>query len=140
MSETLRRAMEPFFTTKGLGKGTGLGLSMVHGFAEQSGGRFVLRSRQGEGTTAELWLPAAKAPTQPVDARHSPHPVPAETAPVAQSGGSGRRRARSHEHGRACSRILVTPFLRHFPASKRSKFSSARIPSIWSLPTRPCRT
>jgi len=76
-SETLRRATEPFFTTKEIGKGTGLGLSMVHGFAEQSGGRFVLRSRQGEGTTAELWLPAVKAPTQPVDARPSPHPVPA---------------------------------------------------------------
>src|SRR4029079_14682170 len=55
--ETLRRAMEPFFTTKGLGKGTGLGLSMVHGVAEQSGGWFTLRSVQGEGTTAELWLP-----------------------------------------------------------------------------------
>src|SRR6202035_5746638 len=57
---TLRRAMEPFFTTKGAGKGTGLGLSMVHGVAEQSGGWFTLRSRQGEGTTAELWLPAAE--------------------------------------------------------------------------------
>lgn len=57
--ETLRRAMEPFFTTKGLGKGTGLGLSMAHGFAEQSGGRFVLDSQQGKGTTAELWLPVA---------------------------------------------------------------------------------
>jgi PAS domain S-box-containing protein len=57
--ETLRRAMEPFFTTKGLGKGTGLGLSMAHGFAEQSGGRFVLHSQQGKGTTAELWLPVA---------------------------------------------------------------------------------
>ena len=76
--ETLRRAMEPFFTTKEIGKGTGLGLSMVHGFAEQSGGRFVLRSRQGEGTTPALWLPAVKAPTQPVDARPSLHPVPAE--------------------------------------------------------------
>jgi PAS domain S-box-containing protein len=54
---TLSRAMEPFFTTKGVGKGTGLGLSMVHGLAEQSGGRLVLRSRAGEGTTAELWLP-----------------------------------------------------------------------------------
>ena len=58
--ETLRRAMEPFFTTKGVGKGTGLGLSMVHGVAEQSGGWFTLRSRQGEGTTAELWLPVAE--------------------------------------------------------------------------------
>jgi CheY-like chemotaxis protein len=58
--ETLRHAMEPFFTTKGPGKGTGLGLSMVHGVAEQSGGWFTLRSRKGEGTTAELWLPAAE--------------------------------------------------------------------------------
>jgi PAS domain S-box-containing protein len=54
---TLQRATEPFFTTKEPGKGTGLGLSMVHGLAQQSGGRFVLRSRVGEGTTAELWLP-----------------------------------------------------------------------------------
>jgi PAS domain S-box-containing protein len=59
--ETLRRAVEPFFTTKGVGKGTGLGLSMVHGLAEQSGGRLVLKSRKGEGTTAELWLPIAEA-------------------------------------------------------------------------------
>jgi PAS domain S-box-containing protein len=58
--ETMRRATEPFFTTKGPGKGTGLGLSMVHGMAEQSGGRFTLRSRVGEGTTAELWLPVAE--------------------------------------------------------------------------------
>ena len=58
---TLGRAMEPFFTTKGLGKGTGLGLSMVHGLAEQSGGALVLRSRVGEGTTAEIWLPVAEA-------------------------------------------------------------------------------
>ena len=61
---TLRRAMEPFFTTKGVGRGTGLGLSMVHGMTEQSGGRFFLKSQKGEGTTAEIWLPAAKA-TQP---------------------------------------------------------------------------
>jgi PAS domain S-box-containing protein len=58
-SATLRRAAEPFFTTKGVGKGTGLGLSMVHGIAEQLGGVFTLKSRLGEGTTAELWLPAA---------------------------------------------------------------------------------
>jgi len=55
---TLKRAVEPFFTTKGVGKGTGLGLSMVHGLAEQSGGRLVLRSNPGAGTTAEIWLPA----------------------------------------------------------------------------------
>jgi PAS domain S-box-containing protein len=61
---TLKRAMEPFFTTKGIGKGTGLGLSMVHGFAEQSHGRFTLQSQKGKGTTAELWLPMAGAEPQ----------------------------------------------------------------------------
>ncbi|MGZ5871266.1 MAG: PAS domain S-box protein [Bradyrhizobium sp.] len=56
---TLRRAMEPFFTTKGVGKGTGLGLPMVHGMAQQSGGKLVLKSKLGTGTTAELCLPVA---------------------------------------------------------------------------------
>jgi CheY-like chemotaxis protein len=60
---TLQRAMEPFFTTKGAGKGTGLGLSMVHGLAAQSQGHFVLKSRVGEGTAAELWLPVAVTDT-----------------------------------------------------------------------------
>jgi PAS domain S-box-containing protein len=56
---TLARATEPFFTTKEIGKGTGLGLPMVHGLAAQLGGQLVLKSRRGEGTTAELWLPVA---------------------------------------------------------------------------------
>jgi PAS domain S-box-containing protein len=59
---TLARATEPFFTTKGTGKGTGLGLSMVHGMVEQLGGQCILHSRLGEGTTVELWLPAAEQP------------------------------------------------------------------------------
>ena len=58
-AQTLARAVEPFFTTKGVGDGTGLGLSMIHGLAEQSGGRLVLTSQAGEGTAAELWLPEA---------------------------------------------------------------------------------
>jgi PAS domain S-box-containing protein len=57
--ETLARATEPFFTTKGVGRGTGLGLSMVHGFAEQLSGRLKLMSRKGEGATAEIWIPVA---------------------------------------------------------------------------------
>jgi PAS domain S-box-containing protein len=56
---TVARAIEPFFTTKEPGKGTGLGLSTVHGMAEQLGGRLVLKSAPGQGTTAELWLPVA---------------------------------------------------------------------------------
>ncbi|MDD0995041.1 PAS domain S-box protein [Pseudomonas sp. TNT2022 ID1044] len=62
---TLASAMDPFFTTKGLGKGTGLGLSMVHGFIEQLGGRFVLKSKKDHGTTAELWLPVANSNAPP---------------------------------------------------------------------------
>jgi PAS domain S-box-containing protein len=56
---TLARAMEPFFTTKGVGKGTGLGLSMVHGMAEQMAGKLVLRSEKGKGTIAEIYLPVS---------------------------------------------------------------------------------
>lgn len=54
--ETLARAADPFFTTKGVSKGTGLGLSMVHGFVEQSDGRLVIESEPGRGTKVEIWL------------------------------------------------------------------------------------
>jgi PAS domain S-box-containing protein len=75
MSEDiLARATEPFFTTKGVGKGTGLGLSMVQGFAEQCGGRLVLRSDKDSGTTVEIWLPAAEATKQP-EVQGSPLPA-----------------------------------------------------------------
>lgn len=64
-SETLARATEPFFTTKGVGKGTGLGLSMVHGMIDQLGGKLQLQSTLGVGTTVELWLPPARSQPQP---------------------------------------------------------------------------
>lgn len=59
--ETLSRAVEPFFSTKGVGKGTGLGLSMVHGLAAQSGGHLTIESQPGHGTTIDLWLPISAA-------------------------------------------------------------------------------
>jgi signal transduction histidine kinase/CheY-like chemotaxis protein len=59
---TLARAVEPFFSTKGIGKGTGLGLSMVHGLAAQLGGGLTIASTPGEGTTVDLWLPIGIAP------------------------------------------------------------------------------
>ena len=57
---TLAKAMEPFFTTKGVGKGTGLGLSMVHGLTAQSGGAVHITSQPGKGTVVHLWLPRAE--------------------------------------------------------------------------------
>jgi PAS domain S-box-containing protein len=62
----LKRAVEPFFTTKPIGQGTGLGLPMVKGFAEQSGGALEIESAPGRGTTVSLWLPQARAPKEPV--------------------------------------------------------------------------
>ena len=79
-AETLARATEPFFTTKGVGRGTGLGLSMVHGLCAQSGGALRLVSAPGRGTTAEIWLPRA-APGS--DAAPAPVAVP-PAAPAAR--------------------------------------------------------
>ena len=63
MDEATRtRAIEPFFSTKGVGRGTGLGLPMAHGLALQLGGCLHIDSAPGEGTIIELWLPAIAAP------------------------------------------------------------------------------
>lgn len=70
--DTLARAIEPFFSTKGIGRGTGLGLSMVHGLAAQLNGALRLHSAPGEGTEVQLWLPCAEtAAGRPEDARPS---------------------------------------------------------------------
>jgi signal transduction histidine kinase len=57
----LSKVFDPFFTTKPIGKGTGLGLSQVYGIAQQSGGTVRLSSVEGQGSTVEIWLPAAEA-------------------------------------------------------------------------------
>lgn len=70
--EVLRRAHEPFFTTKGVGKGTGLGLAMATGFAQQSRGRLEIESVPGEGTTVRFLLPVARQSA--VSERDEPEP------------------------------------------------------------------
>ncbi|MGX7896088.1 PAS domain-containing protein [Tsuneonella sp. HG222] len=57
---TLARAVEPFFSTKGIGQGTGLGLSMVHGLAAQMGGSLNITSELGRGTQMDFYLPVSE--------------------------------------------------------------------------------
>jgi signal transduction histidine kinase len=76
---TLRRATEPFFTTKGQGRGTGLGLSMVDGLVAQSGGAMRITSRPGLGTRVELRLPVCEV-----------HDGAADGAGAARPAGDGR--------------------------------------------------
>jgi signal transduction histidine kinase/CheY-like chemotaxis protein len=63
--EVLARAMEPFFTTKGIGQGTGLGLSQVYGIARQSGGDVRIESSAGRGTTVRILLREAGRAARP---------------------------------------------------------------------------
>jgi len=55
--QVLAKVFEPFFTTNPAGKGTGLGLAMVHGFAEQLGGKVDMESNLGTGTTVFVYMP-----------------------------------------------------------------------------------
>lgn len=71
--EVLRRAREPFFTTKGV-KSTGLGLSVSYGVLQRHGGDLAIDSDEGRGTTVTLRLPADRTAPE------------AATAPAAQTG------------------------------------------------------
>lgn len=80
---TLARAVEPFFSTKGVGRGTGLGLSMVHGLASQLGGALTVSSREGEGTNVELWLPRSTEKVPEVGPVEPESSVPLQTQTTA---------------------------------------------------------
>lgn len=54
----LRRAMRPFHTTKR--SGLGVGLPLAKRIVERFGGRLLIESRPGEGTTATLDLPVSR--------------------------------------------------------------------------------
>jgi PAS domain S-box-containing protein len=74
MDEATRaRAIEPFFSTKGLGQGTGLGLSMAHGLASQLGGALTIDSQPGQGAQIAIWLPQSVEP-------HPSHGAPRRVA------------------------------------------------------------
>jgi two-component system NtrC family sensor kinase len=56
--ENLAKVFEPFFTTKPVGKGTGLGLAVSHGIVQEHGGKIIVRTKVGEGTSFIVRLPA----------------------------------------------------------------------------------
>jgi len=62
--ETVRRATEPFFTTKPAGSGTGLGLAQVYGIVNQSGGSVSIESEVGKGTIVTIELPGCSLPPE----------------------------------------------------------------------------
>ncbi len=68
-SEVRDKAFDPFFTTKEEGKGTGLGLSQVNGFVTRFGGRCIIDSTPGRGTTVKLYLPRYFGAMERGDAR-----------------------------------------------------------------------
>jgi GAF domain-containing protein/ActR/RegA family two-component response regulator len=70
--DILQRALEPFFTTKGI-KSMGLGLSVNYGVVRKHGGELTLESTSGQGTVASFWLPVAPPP--PLDAVSDPGPT-----------------------------------------------------------------
>jgi len=57
-SETVRKAMFPFFSAKGAGRKRGMGLAYARRFLEINGGKLAIESRRGTGTTATIYLPA----------------------------------------------------------------------------------
>ena len=59
--DVLRRAMDPFFTTKDAGRGTGLGLSMVYSTVKDHDGELFIQSEPGLGTCVQMRFPAGES-------------------------------------------------------------------------------
>ena len=74
-ADVQRRALEPFFTTKGL-KSTGLGLSAAYGILERHGGALSIASQAGRGTTVTVHVSSGLIASESPGAPPSPAPPP----------------------------------------------------------------
>jgi two-component system sensor histidine kinase/response regulator len=59
--EVLPKIFHPYFTTKGPRQGTGLGLNIVQRLVKEANGALHVYTKQGEGTTFTVYLPATTA-------------------------------------------------------------------------------
>jgi signal transduction histidine kinase len=116
--ETIDRIFEPFFTTKAIGKGTGLGLSTVYGIAKQNSSFITVKSKVGEGTSFEIFIPAIERPTETAVQNALPENLSgSETVLIVEDQGAFRLSMRSAleksgykvveaEHGRQALSLL----------------------------------
>ena len=68
------RMFDPYFTTKEIGKGTGMGLAMVHGIVKNHGGFIRCQSVVGQGSTFEVFFPAAEIQATRIEDNHDSIP------------------------------------------------------------------
>lgn len=81
--DRLEQIFEPFYTTKRNSGGTGMGLAVVHAIVTSNGGRILVDSTVGAGTTFTVYLPLVR----PVAAADKEQDAP---APVPPTGGTPR--------------------------------------------------
>ncbi len=77
---TLEHMFEPYFTTKPAGEGTGMGMSVVYGIVKAHDGEITVRSRPGEGTVIEVYLPTTLLEDRRTTRTESAEPTGGENA------------------------------------------------------------
>ncbi len=78
-TQVRNRAKDPFFTTRP--SGTGLGLAIVDRIVDAHGGRFVIDSHAGEGTTVTVFLPYGRQSEPPPKPKMASKSAPELNAP-----------------------------------------------------------